>query len=66
MYLFEKPLIRGVMLKRKSQFTALVSVYGEEMIAHIRADAGTRTRISMVCSWNVTWRRSPDARAKTT
>ena len=35
MYLFEKPLIKGVMLKRKSQFTALVSVYGEEMIAHI-------------------------------
>jgi sugar fermentation stimulation protein A len=34
MYLFEKPLIRGVMLKRKSQFTALISVDGEEMIAH--------------------------------
>ena len=35
MYLFEKPLIKGVMLRRKSQFTALVSVDGEEMIAHI-------------------------------
>ena len=31
-YLFEKPLIRGTMLKRKSQFTALVDGslrYGE-------------------------------------
>ena len=36
MYLFEKPLIRGVMLKRKSQFTALISVDDEEMIAHMR------------------------------
>ena len=35
MYLFEKPLIKGTMLKRKSQFTALVSIDGEEMIAHI-------------------------------
>ena len=34
-YLFEKPLIRGTMLKRKSQFTALVDVDGEELIAHI-------------------------------
>ena len=34
-YLFEKPLIRGTMLKRKSQFTALVDIDGEELIAHI-------------------------------
>ena len=25
-YVFEKPLIRGMMLKRKSQFTALVDI----------------------------------------
>ena len=30
-YLFEKPLIRGTMLKRKSQFTALVDIDGEEL-----------------------------------
>ena len=35
MYMFEKPLIRGTMLKRKSQFTALVDIGGEEVIAHI-------------------------------
>ena len=34
-YLFEKPLIRGTMIKRKSQFTALVDIDGEELIAHI-------------------------------
>lgn len=34
-YLFEKPLIRETMLKRKSQFTALVDIDGEELIAHI-------------------------------
>ena len=34
-YIFEKPLIRGTMLKRKSQFTALVEIDGEELIAHI-------------------------------
>lgn len=34
-YLFEKPLIRGTFLKRKSQFTALVNIGGEELIAHI-------------------------------
>ena len=34
-YRFEKPLIRGTMLKRKSQFTALVDIDGEELIAHI-------------------------------
>lgn len=34
-YEFEKPLIRGTMLKRKSQFTALVDIDGEELIAHI-------------------------------
>jgi hypothetical protein len=34
-YLFEKPLIRGTLLKRKSQFTALVDINGEEFIAHI-------------------------------
>jgi len=34
-YQFEKPLIRGTMLKRKSQFTALVDIDGEELIAHI-------------------------------
>ncbi len=31
-YVFEKPLIRGTMLKRKSQFTALVDIAGEELI----------------------------------
>lgn len=35
MYYFEQPLIRGTMLKRKSQFTALVDIDGEELIAHI-------------------------------
>ena len=35
MYLFEKPLIRGTLLKRKSQFTALIGIDGEELIAHI-------------------------------
>ena len=35
MYIFDQPLIRGTMLKRKSQFTALVSIDGEEIIAHI-------------------------------
>lgn len=34
-YLFEKPLNRGTMLKRKSQFTALVDIDGEELVAHI-------------------------------
>ena len=34
-YVFEKPLIRGTMLKRKSQFTALVDIDGEELTAHI-------------------------------
>ena len=34
-YVFEKPLIRGTMLKRKSQFTALVDIAGEALIAHI-------------------------------
>ena len=34
-YVFEKPLIRGKMLKRKSQFTALVEIDGEELVAHI-------------------------------
>lgn len=35
MYLFDKPLIQGTMLKRKSQFTALVCIDGEEITAHI-------------------------------
>ncbi|MBR1456951.1 MAG: DNA/RNA nuclease SfsA [Oscillospiraceae bacterium] len=35
MFKFEKPLIEGTMLKRKSQFTALVDIGGEELIAHI-------------------------------
>ena len=35
MYIFDQPLIRGTMLKRKSQFTALVCIDGEEIIAHI-------------------------------
>ena len=35
MYRFENPLIRGTMLKRKSQFTAVVQIDGEELIAHI-------------------------------
>lgn len=34
-YVFEKPLIRGTLLKRKSQFTALADIGGEELIAHI-------------------------------
>ena len=29
-YVFESPLIRGTMLKRKSRFTALVDINGEE------------------------------------
>ena len=35
MYVFDMPLIRGTMLKRKSQFTAVVDLNGEEIIAHI-------------------------------
>ncbi len=35
MYQFKKPLIKGKLLKRKSQFTALVDIDGEELIAHI-------------------------------
>ncbi len=35
-YIFEKPLIRGKMLKRKSQFTALVEIDGEKLVAHIQ------------------------------
>lgn len=35
MYRFEMPLIRGTMLKRKSQFTASVVIDGEELTAHI-------------------------------
>ena len=34
-YRFEPSLTRGTMLKRKSQFTALVRIDGEEIIAHI-------------------------------
>jgi len=34
-YRIETPLFRGTMLKRKSQFTALVIVDGEEIVAHI-------------------------------
>lgn len=35
MYKFEEPLICGTMIKRKSQFTALVNLNGEELTAHI-------------------------------
>ena len=35
MFVFEKPLVEGTLLKRKSQFTALVELNGEEIIAHI-------------------------------
>ena len=35
MYQFKKPLIKGKLLKRKSQFTALVDIDGEELIVHI-------------------------------
>ncbi len=35
MYLFEKPLLKGTFLNRKSQFTALVNIDGQELIAHI-------------------------------
>lgn len=35
MYKFDQPLIRGTLIKRKSQFTATVMVNGEEIIAHI-------------------------------
>lgn len=34
-YRFESPLIKGTMLKRKSQFTAVVDINGQELIAHI-------------------------------
>ena len=47
MYLFEKPLIRGTLLKRKSQFTALIDIDGEELIAHIP----TTNRIGDVENW---------------
>ena len=35
MFVFDRPLIQGTLLKRKSQFTALVEVGDEELIAHI-------------------------------
>ena len=35
MYSFDHALIRGTMLRRKSQFTALVDLDGKEVIAHI-------------------------------
>ena len=35
MYKFETPLIRGIMLKRNSQFTATVLLNGEEIKSHI-------------------------------
>ena len=35
MFRYDEPLIRGTMLKRKSQFTAVVQIDGEELIAHI-------------------------------
>ena len=35
MYQFKEPLIKGKLLKRKSQFTALVDIDGEELIVHI-------------------------------
>lgn len=35
MYQFEQPLIQGVMLKRKSQFTAQAVINGEEITVHI-------------------------------
>ena len=34
-YVFDQPLVRGTMLRRKSQFTALVDIGGEKLIAHI-------------------------------
>ena len=34
-YRFESPLIRGVMIKRNSQFTATVEVDGQQFVAHI-------------------------------
>lgn len=34
-YTFQSPLIRGTMIKRKSQFTALVDIDGKELTAHI-------------------------------
>ena len=35
MYIFDEPLIQGTMLKRKSRFTAVVRIGGEELIAHM-------------------------------
>lgn len=35
MYKFNTPLIKGIMIKRKSQFTALININGEEITAHI-------------------------------
>ena len=35
MFIFKSPLIRGTMLRRKSQFTAAVMVDGQEITAHI-------------------------------
>ena len=34
-YRFDSPLIRGVMIKRNSQFTATVEVDGQQFVAHI-------------------------------
>ena len=34
-YKFEKPLVKGLMVKRNSQFTATVTVKGETLIAHV-------------------------------
>ena len=34
-FIFDSPLIEGVMVKRNSQFTATVEINGETLVAHI-------------------------------
>ena len=48
MYLFEKPLIKGTMLKRKSQFTALVSI---DLFTDIMYHAGKTMCSYSFCFW---------------
>ena len=49
MYKFDKPLVRGLIIKRNSQFTAIVTVNGETLIAHVT----TTNRIGNIVIKNI-------------
>lgn len=63
-YTFERPLIRGTMIKRNSQFTATVEVNGELLVAHIP----TTNRIGDVENKNIpcllSWHDDPKRKLK--